>query len=81
MTNEQSHMIIAIEQAKMFLLKICPIDELPSDYVRDVVIGFRLNHITMIDALTHFIKIENDLENMIMFNMFLNSVIAEVEQL
>jgi hypothetical protein len=73
-------MTIAIEQAKLFLLKICPIDELPSDYVRDVVIGFRLNYITMIDALNYFIKIENDLENMIMFNMFLNSLIAEVEQ-
>jgi len=77
MTTEQSRMIIAVEEAKMFLLHTCPIQELPTEYVQDVVFSYRSKHIKLEDALNHFIRVEQDLVNMVQFNWFLNDIISK----
>jgi hypothetical protein len=44
------------DNQKLFILNTCPIDELVEGFVRDVVIAYRLNHISLIKALEHFSK-------------------------
>lgn len=70
-------MIIAVEEAKMFLLHTCPIQELPTEYVQDVVFSYRSKRIKLEDALNHFIRVEQDLVNMVQFNWFLNDIISK----
>jgi hypothetical protein len=78
--NNTTNINIEIENAKLFLLRTCPIDELPNEKIRDIVIGFRLNHISMISALTSFSQMENLFREMVGFNRFMNALVSMEEQ-
>ena len=80
MTNDQASMILAIENAKRFLLTICPIQELPNEYVQNIVISYRNNIISYYQGLDEFMNIEKELEAMVNVNVYLNNVIAGLEE-
>ena len=80
MTNQQASMVVAIENAKRFLLTICPIDELPNEYVQSVVRTYRSNNISYYQAINEFIQIERELEAMVNVNVYLNNVIEGKEE-
>jgi hypothetical protein len=67
---------LEIENAKLFLLRTCPIDELPNEDIKNIVIGFRLNHISMFDAFRGFSQMENLFREMVGFNRFMNALIS-----
>jgi hypothetical protein len=48
--------------------------------VQDVVFSYRCNHFSYDEAMKDLIRVEQDLVNMVQFNWFLNSIIAEVEE-
>jgi hypothetical protein len=77
--NNTTNINLEIENAKLFLLRTCPIDELPNETIRDIVIGFRLNHISMINALMSFSQMENLFREMVGFNRFMNALISMEE--
>jgi len=70
---------IEIENAKLFLLRTCPIDELPNEDIKNIVIGFRLNHISMFDAFRGFSQMENLFREMVGFNRFMNALVSMEE--
>lgn len=70
---------LEIENAKLFLLRTCPIDELPNEDIKNIVIGFRLNHISMFDAFRGFSQMENLFREMVGFNRFMNALISMEE--
>ena len=78
MTNNEAHKVIAIEQAKLFLLNIVPINELPNEYVQDTVIMFRNGELTLSEALQDFEMIREELGAMVRVNKFLSEMIEEV---
>lgn len=80
MTNDQAGMIVSIENAKRFLLTICPTDELPNEFVQSVVKAYRCNNISYYQALQEFRQIEKELEAMVNVNVYLNNVIAGLEE-
>ena len=77
MTNNEAHEVIAIEQIKLFLLNIVPIDELPNEYVQDTVIMFRNGELTLSVALQDFEMIKEELGAMVRVNRFLSEMIEE----
>ena len=78
MTNNQAHEVIAIEQTKLFLLNIVPIDELPNEYVQETVSAYRQGDLTMIQALQDFEGYQKELGAMVRVNKFLSEMIEEV---
>ena len=78
MTNNQAHEVIAIEQTKLFLLNIVPIDELPNQYIQETVSAYRQGDLTMIQALQDFEGYQKELGAMVRVNKFLNEMIEEV---
>ena len=80
MTNDQASMVVAIEHAKRFLLTICPMNELPNEYVQSIVGAYRSNNISYYQALHEFIQIERELAAMVNVNEYLNNVIAGLEE-
>ena len=76
----QASMIVSIENAKRFLLTICPIDELPNEFVQSVVRTYRCNNISYYQALQEFRQIERELEAMVNVNEYLNNVIEGKEE-
>ena len=80
MTNQQAEMVIAIENAKRFLLTVCPMRELPNEYVQSVVASYRDNNISYYQALHEFRQIERELEAMVNVNIYLNTVLAGDEE-
>ena len=79
MTNGRAEMILAIEYAKRFLLTICPMQELPNEYVWSIVSAYRSNNISYYQALDNFLSIERELEAMVNVNVYLNAVIDSKE--
>ena len=77
MTNDQAHEVIAIEQTKLFLLNIVPMDELPNEYVQETVIMYRNGELTLSEALQDFELIREVLGAMVRVNRFLNEMIEE----
>lgn len=77
MTNNQAHEVIAIEQTKLFLLNIVPIDELPNEYVQETVSAYRQGDLTMIQALQDFEGYQKELGAMVRVNKFLNEMLQE----
>ena len=77
--NNTTNINLEIENAKLFLLRTCPIDELPNEDIKNIVIGFRLNHISMINALMSFSQMENLFREMVGFNRFMNALISMEE--
>ena len=63
------------DNQKLFILNTCPIDELVEGFVRDVVISYRLNHITLIKALEHFSK--RDIEDYFEMKVNLDNALWE----
>jgi hypothetical protein len=80
MTNYQAGMVIAIENVKRFLLTICPMQELPNEYVQSVVGAYRSNNISYYQAINEFRQIEKELEAMVNVNVYLNNVIDGKEE-
>lgn len=80
MTNQQAGMVVAIEHAKRFLLTICPMQELPNEYVQSIVGAYRDNSISFYQALHEFRQIEKELEAMVNVNVYLNNVIDGKEE-
>ena len=78
MTNNQAHEVIAIEQTKLFLLNIVPIDELPNQYIQETVSAYRQGDLTMIQALQDFEEYQKELGAMVRVNKFLSEMIEEV---
>lgn len=79
MSKEQNHFNLLIEHLKLSLLRDVPIDELPNQYVQDVVQSFREGEMSMIDALIHFEKIQDQLGAMVRVNQFLDALIITEE--
>lgn len=79
-TTNGIEMSMAIENAKLFLLRACPIDELPNGKIKDIVIGFRLNHTSMFDAFRGFRNMDDFFREMVGFNRFMNALISMEEQ-
>lgn len=77
MTNNKAHEAIAIEQIKLFLLNIVPIDELPNQYIQETVSAYRQGDLTMIQALQDFEECQKELGAMVRINKFLNEIIEE----
>ena len=77
MTNNKAHETIAIEQTKLFLLNIVPIDELPNEYVQEIVSAYRQGDLTMIEALQDFEGYQKELGAMVRVNKFLNEMLQE----
>lgn len=67
-------MSMAIERAKMFLIETCPLDELPDDNFKNLVMGYRNGYITMIQVLTEFQKSNHVFENMLNMNCMMNNL-------
>lgn len=78
--NNTSDLNHDIENAKLFLLRTCPIDELPNGRIKDIVIGFRLNHTSMFDAFRGFSNMDDFFREMVGFNRFMNALISIEEQ-
>jgi len=77
--NHTTNINDEIKNAKFFLLRTCPIDELPNEKIRDIVIGFRLNHISILDAFQGFSQMENLFREMVGFNRFMNALVSMEE--
>jgi hypothetical protein len=84
--NNNTHIQIdfQIQNFKIFLLKECPIEELDgerpdleSNNVRDIVIGYRINDLSLLDALQAFENPEWKplFDSWVCQNMFLNNLI------
>ena len=78
MTNNQAHEVIAIEQTKLFLLNVVPIDELPNQYIQETVSAYRQGDLTMIQDLQDFEGYQKELGAMVRVNKFLSEMIEEV---
>ena len=78
MTNNEAHEVIAIEQTKLFLLNVVPIDELPNEHLQEIVEMYREGELTMIEALQDFEGYQKELRAMVNVNKFLSQVIEEV---
>ena len=78
MTNNEAHEVIAIEQTKLLLLNIVPIDELPNEHLQEIVEMYREGELTMIEALQDFEGYQKELRAMVNVNKFLSQVIEEV---
>jgi hypothetical protein len=77
MTNNEAHEVIAIEQIKLFLLNIVPIDELPNEDIQETVSAYRQGDLTMIEALQDFEGYQKELGAMVRVNKFLSQMIDE----
>jgi hypothetical protein len=77
MTNNEAHEVIAIEQTKLFLLNVVPIDELPSENIQETVSAYRQGDLTMFEALQDFEGYQKELGAMVRINKFLNEMIKE----
>ena len=77
--NHTTNINDEIKNAKFFLLSTCPIDELPNEKIRDIVIGFRLNHISILDALRRFSIMDDFFREMVGFNRFMNALVSREE--
>lgn len=77
MTNDKAHEVIAIEQTKLFLLNVVPIDELPNQYIQETVSAYRQGDLTMIEALQDFEGYQKELGAMVRVNKFLNEMLQE----
>lgn len=75
-TTDTVGMAMAVERAKMFLIETCPLDELPDDNFKNLVIGYRIGDITMIQILTEFNKLNPVFENMVNMNCFMNGLVT-----
>ena len=78
MTNNEAHEVIAIEQTKLFLLNVVPIDELPNEHLQEIVEMYREGELTMIEALQDFEGYQKELRAMVRINKFLSQMIEEV---
>jgi hypothetical protein len=78
MTNNEAHEVIAIEQTKLFLLNVVPIDELPNEHLQEIVEMYREGELTMIEALQDFEVYQKELGAMVRVNKFLSQMIDEV---
>ena len=77
MTNNEAHEVIAIEQTKLFLLNVVPIDELPNEHLQEIVEMYREGELTMIEALQDFEGYQKELRAMVNVNKFLSQIIEE----
>jgi len=77
--NNTTNINDEIKNAKFFLLRTCPIDELPNETIRDIVIGFRLNHISILDAFKGFSIMDDFFREMVGFNRFMNALVSMEE--
>jgi hypothetical protein len=80
--NHTTNINDEIKNAKFFLLRTCPIDELPNGTIKDIVIGFRLNHISILDAFRSFsiMEVDDFFREMVGFNRFMNALVSMEEQ-
>lgn len=78
--NNTANLNDEIKNAKFFLLRTCPIDELPNGTIKDIVIGFRLNHISIFDAFRGFSNMDDFFREMVGFNRFMNALVSMEEQ-
>ena len=78
MTNNEAHEVIAIEQTKLFLLNVVPIDELPNEHLQEIVEMYREGELTMIEALQDFEGYQKELRAMVRINKFLSQMIEKV---
>jgi hypothetical protein len=90
-TDTRIQIDFELQNFKMFLLKDCPIDELDdhrpnfeSNNIRDIVIGYRLNDISLLDALSAFLNPDwkDQFDYLVLQNMVLNQImlIDEMEE-
>lgn len=79
MSKEQASFNIFVEHFKLFLLRDVPIQELPNQYVQDIVKSYREGEMTMLDALILFEKIQRELGAMVRVNQFLDTLIISEE--
>lgn len=77
MTNDQAHETIAIEQTKIFLLNIVPMDELPNEYVQEIVSAYRHGELTEAEAMQDLEMLHEELKAMVNVNKFLNGMFDE----
>jgi hypothetical protein len=77
MTNNEAHEVIAIEQTKLLLLNIVPINELPNEHLQEIVEMYREGELTMIEALQDFEGYQKELQAMVRVNKFLSQMIEE----
>jgi hypothetical protein len=64
-----------IQNAKMFLLTTCPMDELNNDEIKNIVIGFRNNNISLSEAFIGLNPMEYYFMQMVDSNRFMNNLI------
>ena len=79
MSSDQNHFNLLIEHLKLSLLRDMPIEELPNQTIQNIVKSFRRGDISMLDALIHFEKIQNQLSAMVRTNQFLDTLIITEE--
>jgi hypothetical protein len=64
-----------IQNAKLFSLTTCPIDELNNDEIKKIVIGFRNNNISISEAFIGLNPMEYYFMEMVSSNRFMNDLI------
>jgi len=64
-----------IQNAKMFLLTTSPMDELNNDEIKNIVIGFRNNNISLSEAFIGLNPMEYYFMQMVDSNRFMNNLI------
>lgn len=64
-----------IQNAKLFSLTTCPIDELNNNEIKKIVIGFRNNNISLSEAFIGLSPMEYYFMEMVSSNRFMNDLI------
>jgi len=78
MTNQEAHLTVSIEQAKLFLLRDVPFDELPkSTRIQDIVTRYRNGTLPGTTAIQYLESFREELTEMIETNNFLINIITD----